>query len=109
MSDSPADPGTLPFEAAIRFLKTGSSIRRRGWPQGIYVTNLRQIDAVTVVPRFPAGRWMSMVPPEIVHVHKMVLSGFVLIDPGREETVLPWSPSYLDMTADDWALAYSVG
>lgn len=80
---------TFDFGSAIRFLKEGKKVARKGWNgKGIYI-ELQRPDEHS-----------KMTQPYIY----IVTTGLQSDNPAAPRGVVPWLASQTDMLADDWVV-----
>lgn len=90
-TENAAEPVTVDFGGAIKLLKAGKRLARKGWNgKGIYL-ELQKPDACS-----------KMTLPYIY----IVTNGLVTDNPDAPKGVVPWLASQTDMLAEDW---YVVG
>ena len=90
-AENAAEPVAVDFGGAIRLLKAGKRLARKGWNgKGIYL-ELQKPDACS-----------KMTLPYIY----IVTNGLVTDNPDAPKGVVPWLASQTDMLAEDW---YVVG
>lgn len=84
----------MPFEDALKHIKTGHRAARKGWnakgmfvylvAAGIYPARMPAITGCFIGDHVPYGAYMAMKT--------------------AKNDVMPWTPSQCDVLADDWCL-----
>ena len=87
----PLSKDTFDFGSALKMLKCGRKVARKGWNgKGIYI-ELQSPDENS-----------KMTLPYIY----IVTNGLVTDNPDAPKGVVPWLASQTDMLAEDWCLVY---